>query len=45
MTGDFSTQDAVLAFLGDATTHGRAVERIVTHGAIVFLAGDDVYKI
>jgi aminoglycoside phosphotransferase family enzyme/predicted kinase len=45
MTGDFATQDAVLAFLGDAATHGRPVERIDTHGAIVFLAGDDVYKV
>lgn len=41
-------QDEVIAFLGDARNHpglDRPVERQETHGAIVFLAGDDVYKI
>ena len=45
MTGEIATQDAVLACLGDAATHGRAVKRVDTHGAIVFLAGDEVYKV
>lgn len=39
-------QDAVFAFLADAATHGgKAVTRIDTHAAAVFLAGDTVYKI
>lgn len=38
-------QDAVIAFLEDPATHGgRPVERIETHGAIVFLVGDTAYK-
>ena len=45
MTGEIATQDAVLAFLGDPATHGRAVARVDTHGAIVFLAVDEVYKV
>lgn len=43
-TGD--DQTAVIAFLADPRTHGgRAVERIDTHGAVVFLAGDTAYKL
>jgi uncharacterized protein len=40
-------QDEVLAFLADAQSHqlNEAPVRIDTHGAIVFLAGDDVYKV
>lgn len=41
-------QSAVLHFLGDPTTYGLAegeVERIDTHGAVVFLAGERAYKI
>jgi aminoglycoside phosphotransferase family enzyme len=40
-------QSAVFAFLEDPKTHGLAepVVRIDTHGAAVFLAGRDVYKV
>lgn len=39
-------QSAVIAFLSDPRTHGgRMVERVDTHGAAVFLAGTDVYKL
>ena len=40
-------QGAVFAFLGDPATHGLSepVKRIDTHGAAVFLAGADVYKV
>ncbi|HVV94120.1 MAG TPA: AAA family ATPase [Hyphomicrobiales bacterium] len=40
-------QADVFAFLADPATHGMtaAVRRIDTHGAAVFLAGDDVYKV
>ncbi len=40
-------QDDVFAFLQDPRTYGRtdAVLRIDTHGAAVFLAGPDVYKV
>jgi aminoglycoside phosphotransferase family enzyme/predicted kinase len=40
-------QEMVFAFLGDPTTHQSvdSVERIDTHGAAVFLAGPDVYKV
>jgi uncharacterized protein len=39
-------QSGVFAFLADPATHGRSepVKRIDTHGAVVFLAGPDVYK-
>lgn len=38
-------QTRQLAFLADTATHnGATVERIDTHGAILFLAGDYVYK-
>ncbi|RUQ72988.1 aminoglycoside phosphotransferase [Azospirillum doebereinerae] len=44
MTG---CQSAVFAFLADPATHGLSepVKRIETHGAVVFLAGADVYKV
>ena len=40
-------QTAVFAFLGDPGTHGLSepVKRIDTHGAAVFLAGRNVYKV
>jgi len=40
-------QDEVLNFLVDPATHGldEPIKRIDTHGAIVFLAGKDVYKV
>lgn len=39
-------QDAVLAFLADPATHnGDPVQRIDTHAAAVFLAGDHAFKI
>lgn len=41
-------QAAVLQFLGAPASYGRGVtvvERIDTHGAIVFLAGDKAYKV
>jgi uncharacterized protein len=46
-----TTQDQsdVFAFLADPKTHGLGpddvVKRIDTHGAVVFLAGPDVYKV
>lgn len=46
ITGD---QSEVFAFLGERATHGlppgARVRRIDTHGAAVFLAGPDVYKV
>ncbi len=40
-------QDEVFGFLADPKTHGigTPVQRIDTHGAAVFLAGDDAYKV
>lgn len=40
-------QSSVFAFLADPATHGlsKPVKRIDTHGAAVFLAGTDVYKV
>jgi aminoglycoside phosphotransferase family enzyme/predicted kinase len=40
-------QDAVFALLADPATHGidEPVVRIDTHGAVVFLAGRDAYKV
>jgi aminoglycoside phosphotransferase family enzyme/predicted kinase len=39
-------QGEVLAFLADPATHGgAAVERVDTHGAAVFLAGDRAWKL
>lgn len=41
-----TAQDEVVAFLADPRTHGgRPVERIDTHGAMVFLAGGRGYKL
>ncbi len=42
-----SDQSEVFAFLGDAATYGisEPVKRIETHGAAVFLAGPDAYKV
>jgi hypothetical protein len=50
MTGsiaaDDATQQQVFAFLADPATHGGAkVDRIDTHGAAVFLAGDRALKV
>jgi aminoglycoside phosphotransferase family enzyme len=45
---DAAVQDEVAAFLADPRTHGgrvARVKRIDTHAAMVFLAGDDVYKV
>lgn len=40
------TQDPVIAFLSSSAAHGgRPVERIDTHSAIVFLAGDRALKL
>jgi uncharacterized protein len=41
------SQEEVFAFLADPATHGlrEPVRRIDTHGASVFLAGKDVYKV
>ena len=39
-------QSAVAALLADPATHGgRSVARIDTHGAMVFIAGERVYKV
>ena len=45
--GEIADQSAVFAFLGDPATYGLSepIKRIDTHGAVVFLAGDDVYKV
>ncbi len=45
--GEITDQSAVFAFLGDPAIYGLSepVKRIDTHGAVVFLAGDDVYKV
>ena len=46
MTDSAASQNEVLAFLGDARTHGgRSVRRIDTHAAIVFLAGARALKV
>ncbi|PWB60033.1 MAG: DNA-binding protein [Bradyrhizobiaceae bacterium] len=39
------SQDEVFGFMGEAATHGHAVQRIDTHAAAVFLAGERAYKI
>ena len=41
------SQEAVFRFLADPKTHGLSepVERVDTANAVVFLAGDDVYKL
>jgi len=39
-------QAAVVAFLADPATHGgHPVQRNMTHGACVFLAGNRAYKL
>src|SRR4051794_32598151 len=42
-------QSATFALLADPATHGlppgTTIVRIDTHGAVVFLAGDDAYKV
>jgi aminoglycoside phosphotransferase family enzyme len=41
-------QQAVIAFLGDPSSYGPAIERveiIETHISLVFLAGDRAYKL
>lgn len=45
--GEIADQNAVFAFLGDPATYGLSepIKRIDTHGAVVFLAGDDAYKV
>src|SRR4051794_7621193 len=48
MTGANSSmeQAEVTAFLADPATHGGVgVERIDTHGSMIFMAGDRVYKL
>jgi aminoglycoside phosphotransferase family enzyme/predicted kinase len=41
-----ASQQQVFSFLTDPATHGgRAVQRIDTHAASVFLAGDDAFKV
>jgi hypothetical protein len=46
MNQSTDSQDAVFAFLADPATHGgRAVRRIDTHAAAVFLAGDRALKV
>jgi len=43
---DSADQAAVIAFLSEPETYGVSeVERVETHGAIVFLAGDRAYKL
>jgi len=46
-TSSAEDQRAIFAFLQDPASHGRTepVTRIDTHGAAVFLAGPDVYKV
>ncbi|MDF1750037.1 MAG: phosphotransferase, partial [Alphaproteobacteria bacterium] len=46
MAGSDQTQDRVIAFLSDPTTHGGEIpQRIETHGAIIFLLTDRAYKL
>ena len=48
MAGEDSTQKALVALLSDPATYGAetgALKRIDTHAAMVFLAGERVYKI
>ncbi|MBV1698776.1 MAG: AAA family ATPase [Hyphomicrobiales bacterium] len=46
MTATTASQDEVFAFLADPATHGgQKVQRIDTHAASVFLAGERVFKI
>lgn len=46
--GRSDDQSEVIAFLADPDSHGptvKTVERIETHGALIFLAGEHVYKL
>jgi len=46
MSDEANSQEAVFAFLADPATHGGAkVQRIDTHAASVFLAGDRALKV
>lgn len=46
MSGVVEDQSAVVALLESPATHGGApVERIDTHAAVIFLAGDHAYKL
>ncbi len=46
MTAESDSQEEVFAFLADPATHGgRKVQRIDTHAASVFLAGDRALKV
>ena len=46
MTAESDSQEEVFAFLADPATHGgRKVQRIDTHAASVFLAGDRAFKV
>ena len=38
-------QSAVIEFLASPSTHGSSVERIDTHSAVVFMAGDRAWKL
>ena len=47
LTGDGGDQAAVVAFLADPSSYGGVsqVDRLETHGNLVFLAGADAWKI
>src|SRR5580704_14096148 len=46
MNPALDTQEPVLALLADPATHdGRAVKRIDTHAASIFLAGERAFKV
>ncbi len=46
MTADGALQDSIFQFLSDRATHGGAeVTRADTHSAVVFLAGNRVFKV
>ena len=46
MNADAEAQEEVFAFLADPASHdGAAVKRVDTHAAVVFLAGDRVFKV
>src|SRR5271168_2700495 len=45
MSDAANSQEAVFAFLADPATHGAKVQRIDTHAASVFLAGDRALKV
>lgn len=46
IASEAASQDEVFSFLADPATHGgRAVQRIDTHAASVFLSGDHAFKV